>query len=91
MSTFQAEPAVNTVPSPGAEEEARDDQARDPGGNEQQRARDRRQQGAGDHGLAPADAVGEPRRSGRQTIPVKAKAPLTIPTSRSEPFSSSLT
>ena len=31
------------------------------------------------------------RAIGRQTMPVKAKAPLTIPTSRSEPFKFSLT
>ena len=91
MSTFQAEPAVNTVPSPAPRK---------------RRETIRPGMLAGRNSKAPAITASEepaitvlrrPTRSaalpaiGRQKKPVKANAPVTIPTSRSEPFSSSVT
>ena len=91
MSTFHADPAVNTVPSP-APRKSRDTIR--PG----MLAGRKRRAPATTARSAPAITVTRrPRRSaarpasGLQKNPVAAKAPVTMATSRSEPFSSSVT
>ena len=91
MSTFQAEPAVKTVPSPAPRKRRETIRPGIPAGTKSR-------QPAIAARTVPVTTVGlRPRTSaacpaiGRQTMPVRAKAPLTTPTSKSLPPSSSLT